>query len=150
MLTPSWIIKNKEMKILKIVLFVTSLLGVGFVVGFYAHRYVVDKKIEKVAELRFARGFQMHLFDRIGVDEEQKTQLAPIVEKYAQQMGKESRDSRQRRREIMDSLYKEIKPLMSEEQIARLEDFSRRFRQKERDRREKMPEKRRRPENVSQ
>jgi hypothetical protein len=139
-----------NMKTLKIVLFVTSLLGVGFVAGFYTHRFVVHKKIERVAELRFAKGFQMHLFDRIGVDEEKKTQLAPIVEKYAQQMGKESRDSRQRRREIMDSLYKEIKPLMSDEQIARLEEFSRRFRQKEKDRREKDIKNRRRPENVSQ
>lgn len=139
------------MKTLKIVLFVTSLLGVGFVAGFFTHRYVVNKKIEKVAEMRFARGFQMRLFERIDADEAQKEKLAPIVKKYAQQMAKESKDSRLRRKEIIDSLYMEMKPLMTDEQIAELEAFSRRFREKERDRRDKKMKKRsRRPENVSQ
>ncbi len=138
------------MKTLKIVLFVTSLLGVGFVAGFYTHRYVVHKKIERVAELRFAKGFQMRLFERIEADEQQRSKLSPIVEKYAQQMAKESKDSRQRRRELMDSLYKEIKPLMTQEQITELEDFSRRFHPKDRERRENDLKKRRRPENVSQ
>ena len=81
-----------------------------------------------------------------------KAQLAPIVDKYAQQMAKESRDARQRRKELVDSLYKEIKPIMTEEQVSEWEAFSRRFRQKERDWKDRNRDmkKRRRPENVAQ
>jgi len=125
------------MKTLKIVLFVVSLLSLGFVGGFYTHRFVVHKKIQKVAELRFAMGFKNHLFEVIKADEEQKDKLAPYVNDYAQQIAKVSRDYRERRIALIDSLYKEIKPLLTKEQLEELEDFSRRFRQKERERRER-------------
>ena len=139
------------MKTLKILLFVISLLGVGFLSGFYSHRYVVNKKIEKVAEMRFARGFSKNLFERIGVDEEQKKQMAPIVNKYAQQMAKISKDSRLKRKELIDSLHEDLKPLMTKTQIEQMDAFSRRFRQKEREWKDRKMKKRRpQPENIAQ
>ncbi len=129
----------------------TSLLGVGFLAGFFTHRYVVGKKIEKVAEMRFAMGFSRNLFERINADEEQKSKMAPVVDKYAQQMAKISRDSREKRKELIDSLYKEIRPFMTQKQIEEMEAFSRRFRHKEREWKDRnMKKKRRRPENVAQ
>ncbi len=124
------------MKTLKIVLFVISLLSVGFIAGFYTHRYVVAKKIEKVAELRFAMGFKKNLFEVIHADQEQRDEMGPVVDKYAQEIARVSRESRMRRKELVDSLYKELKPMMSEEQVTQMEEFSRRFRQKERERRD--------------
>ena len=46
-------------------------------------------------------------------------------------MAKISKDSRMKRKELMDSLYKEIRPLMTQEQLEQLDAFSRRFRHKE-------------------
>lgn len=123
------------MKTLKIIAFVLILLGTGFVGGFVTHRYLLQKKIARVAEMRFARGFERELFRVINADEEQKSQISPHVEKYSSEIGKIMSQSRQKRKEMMDSLYKEIKPLLTEEQLDELDKFGDRFRQMERGRR---------------
>lgn len=129
--------KIQAMKTVKIIAFVVSLLGTGFVGGFVTHRVVVKKGIERVAGMRMAMGFQRELFRVINADEEQKELLAPHVEKYSVQMAKIMNESRFKRKSMMDSLYKEIKPLLSPEQLEELEQFGKRFRQKERERRER-------------
>lgn len=125
------------MKTLKIIAFVVSLLGIGFVGGFVTHRSILQKKIERVAEMRFARGFERELFRVINADEEQKVLLSPHIKKYSTEIGKIMGESRQKRKSMIDTLYEEIKPLLTPEQITDLNDFSKRFRQMEREKRER-------------
>lgn len=115
------------MRNLKIIAAVLSLVGIGFVAGFFTHRYVAVQQIHRVAEMRFASGFEEHLYRVIEADAEQQSRLHPIVQRYAGQIAENHIAARTRRRILIDSMHKDITPLLSVEQIQRLDDFSRRF-----------------------
>ena len=119
------------MKALKITLFVLSLLGVGFISGFYTHRVVVRNKIEKVAKMRFAKGFQQQLYRVIEADSAQIKELAPEVDKYAQKIAELGMTHRLERQAVMDSMVSSIKPKLSKGQVEKLERFGRRFRSRD-------------------
>lgn len=141
----------------KIILAITSLIAIGFVGGFFTHRFITKKTITKVKELNAPPGFQEHLFHRIDATPEQTEQLHPIIFKYGQQIAEVGRESREKRRKIIDQMHEEIKPYLTEEQVHRLDRFSRRFRidrehpvlkkgplpehKRKHDREKKMPEK---------
>ncbi|MCO6491830.1 MAG: hypothetical protein J5I98_25670 [Phaeodactylibacter sp.] len=115
------------MRNLKIITAVFSLVGIGFVAGFFTHRYVAVQQIHRVAEMRFASGFEGHLYRIIDADAEQQSRLHPIVQRYAGQIAENHIAARARRRILVDSMHLEIKPLLSPEQVQKLDDFSRRF-----------------------
>lgn len=118
----------RAMRTLKIVAAVLSLIGIGFVAGFFTHRYVAVQELHRVAEMRFAPGFEEHLYHIIEAGPEQQQQLHPIVHRYAGLISENHIESRARRKALVDSMHQEIKPLLSEEQIEKLDQFSRRFR----------------------
>lgn len=115
------------MKTLKTIITIAGLLIIGFAAGFFTHRYAVQQRIENVAKMRYAAGFEERLFRMIDADAEQREALRPIVDKYARQMAEEFRDHSRKRQQIVDSMHQEIRPLLSEPQLERLEYFHRRF-----------------------
>lgn len=125
------------MRTFKIIAAVLSLVGIGFVAGFFTHRYVAVKQIHRVAEMRFASGFEGHLYHIIEASPEQQEQLHPIVHRYAGLISANHIESRARRRTLIDSMHQEIKPLLSAEQLRKLDDFSRRFREHKKDKKDK-------------
>ena len=116
------------MKYFKATLVVVALLLIGFVSGFYAHRYISVKKIKKVAELRIPRGFQDRFFEAVQADEEQKAILLPIVEEFSKKMGNSHQNMRERHKELTDSLMMELKPHLNKKQLKQLQEFNRPFR----------------------
>lgn len=116
------------MKKTKVILTFIGLIGIGFIAGFFTNRQLTISQIKKVRELGRPGGFQEHLLRTLQVSEEQREQLTPIIEGYSQRIGTLVREHRQRRRELIDSMHAEIKPLLSPDQIRRLEEFSQRFR----------------------
>ncbi|MCO6478188.1 MAG: hypothetical protein J5I94_16270 [Phaeodactylibacter sp.] len=117
------------MRNFKIIAAVLSLIGIGFVAGFFTHRYVAVREIHQVAEMRFAPGFEEHLYHIIEAGPEQQQQLHPIVQRYAGLIAENHIESRARRKTLIDSMHQEIKPLLSAGQLQKLDDFSRRFRE---------------------
>ncbi|MCB9263840.1 MAG: hypothetical protein H6558_02310 [Lewinellaceae bacterium] len=123
------------MRTFKIIAAVFSLVGIGFIAGFFTHRYVALQQIHKVAEMRLPPGFEEHLYHIIGADSEQQKQLHPIVHSYAGRISEVHTDFRARRKALIDSMHQEIKPLLTEEQVQKLDDFSRHFRERTKKRR---------------
>ena len=117
------------MRNIKIAAVVVSLVGAGFVAGFFTHRYVAVQEIHRVAEMRFAPGFEDHLYHIIDADAAQQKQLHPIVHRYAGLIAESHIEFRAQRKSLIDSMHEEIKPLLTGEQVQKLEDFSRRFRE---------------------
>lgn len=117
------------MKTAKIAAAILSLIGTGFVAGFFTHRYLAVQEINRVAQMRFAPGFEERLYKIIDADPELQKQLHPIVQGYAGRIAEDHVASRAKRKALVDSLHEEIKPLLSEEQLQKLDDFSRRFRE---------------------
>ena len=125
------------MEKLKTILVVLGLIFIGFVSGFYVHRQVSMHFIKDVIEMRSPKGFQDHFFSRIDATEEQKEQLLPIVETYSAKISQQHRELRRLRHELIDSMHAEVRPLLTEEQIQRMDEFSRRFRDRNRERRKR-------------
>lgn len=116
------------MKTLKTIITIAGLLIIGFTAGFFTHRFAVQQRIENVAKLRYAAGFEERLFRMIDADAQQREQLRPIVEKYARQIAEAFSEHNRERQQLIDSMHQEIRPLLSETQLERLERFHRRFR----------------------
>jgi hypothetical protein len=134
------------MRNIKGILTVVGLLALGFVGGFFTHRQVTIKQVQKVREIGQERGFHRHLLEFLEPTPEQEEQLEPIILRYAKQMGEQMMEHRQERRVLVDAMHKEIKPLLTDQQIQKLDDFSKRVRgRKDRNgkpqfKREKRPE----------
>ena len=116
------------MKNLKGILTIIGLIALGFTAGFFTHRQVTIKQVQKVREIGQAPGFQRHLLKYLEPTEDQREQLAPIIRRYGQQMGDQMKEHRQERKTLVDSMHEEIKPLLTDEQLEKLDDFSKRFR----------------------
>ncbi len=116
------------MKTYQIIIAAILLLAVGFGAGFYTHRAMSVKRIQRVAQMRYSEGFENNFFRIIQPSAEQRRQLEPIVERYAGHIAANNRESRLRQRQLIDSMHLEVKPMLSTEQVERLEQFSRRFR----------------------
>nr|HQU60931.1 hypothetical protein [Saprospiraceae bacterium] len=108
-----------------------------FAAGFFTHRAMSVKRIQRVAQLRSSAGFEDNLFRIIQPSEEQRAQLSPIVQRYAGQIADNNQESRRRQKELVDSMHLEIKPLLTEKQLEQLDRFSRRFRDYKNHRRKK-------------
>ncbi|HMO38817.1 MAG TPA: hypothetical protein PKC76_05465 [Saprospiraceae bacterium] len=115
------------MRSLKIVLVLVSLVSMGFVAGFHTNRYLVKQKISRVANMRYADGLKQSIFAKINASEEQRRQIAPAIEKYADKVALVYQESRLLRRSLMDSLRAEVKPFLHEEQTNALETFCDRY-----------------------
>ncbi|PHN03123.1 hypothetical protein [Flavilitoribacter nigricans] len=132
------------MKSIKGLLTIIGLLSLGFVGGFFTHRQVTIQQVQKVREIGQAPGFQRHLLQFLEPSADQREQLEPIISRYAQQMGEQWREHRAERKVLVDAMHEEIKPLLTSDQLQKLDDFSKRFRTRRdkngKSRREKRPE----------
>ena len=112
----------------KTILAVIGLVLIGFFAGFFTHRQMTVKRIEKIADMARGPGFQRQLLDNLNVTAEQRKKLDPVVRDFGRRMAELHRDSREKRRAVIDSLHNTIKPHLTPEQTEKLEKFSRRFR----------------------
>jgi Na+-translocating ferredoxin:NAD+ oxidoreductase RnfG subunit len=115
------------MKTFKITLLIISLVGIGFIAGFYTNRFLVKQKINRVANMRYADGLKQSLFEKISATEEQRKQISPAIEKYADKIATRYIDFRVERHDSMDSLRASIKPFLNEKQKEELETFCDRY-----------------------
>lgn len=115
------------MKIFKIALVIISLVGIGFVGGFYTNRLLVKQKIDRVANMRYADGLKQSLFEKINATPEQRKQISPAIEKYADKIATKYIDFRVERHASMDSLRSNIKHLLDPKQQEELETFCDRY-----------------------
>jgi hypothetical protein len=81
---------------------------------------------------------------------EQQEQLEPIIRRYAQQMGEQWREHRQERKALVDAMHEEIKPLLTSDQLEKLNNFSKRFRSKRERKGSSRREKRSEPTGLEQ
>ena len=111
----------------KVILIVLGLLLTGFGAGFLTHRAMVGKQMENVRALGRGAGFGQHLLENIEATTEQKERLHPILKQYGRRMGDMTQETRQRRRTLIDSMHQEIKPMLNDDQIKRLDEITARF-----------------------
>lgn len=115
------------MKTLKTVLTITGLLVIGFTAGFFTNRELIKQQIQRVGDMGGGPRIHDHIFNKIEATAEQQEKLTPIIKEYGQEMGLLMRESRNKRRVLMDSMFAEIKPFLTSEQQSKLVDFRKRY-----------------------
>ncbi|MCI4649045.1 hypothetical protein [Phaeodactylibacter sp.] len=103
------------------------LLAAGFAGGWVTHRSMVVDRMHDVARMRKAGGFEDFLYRRIQATPEQQKTLDPIVQRYGVRIDSMHHRFGSDRRAVIEQMHEEIKPLLTEEQVEKLNRFSRRF-----------------------
>ena len=116
------------MENMKTVLAVIGLIAIGFVGGFITHRQMVKQEVQKVSRLGQAPMFLRHIHEIVNPTEEQQKALEPILREHAMEMAKLMRSTRGERQDLLHELEVAVQPILTEEQIERLQHFNRRFR----------------------
>lgn len=111
------------MKQLKIVLALVGLLSIGFIAGFFTHRIMAKKRIEKVRNLVRKDRFGTQLFEFIEATPEQRAQLDSLVKDNGRAMQSLYENFRKDRRELIDSLELNMAPHLTETQKAQFKEF---------------------------
>jgi hypothetical protein len=112
------------MRNLKIVLALLSLVAIGFVAGFHTHRYLAVRDISRVAAMRSPESYREALLKAIQADDRQRAELEPIMLDYSNRIGAVFHESRQRRRELADSMYAAMRLHLSAPQVKLMEEFA--------------------------
>lgn len=112
---------------LKYSLIIISLLIIGFVIGFLVNGRLTHNKMKKVRSVNTEQGFN-HEFRRIiKPTSEQAAELKPILKEFAKRNHVLMTDFRENQESLFKDLRTEIDPLLTEEQIDRLECSKKRW-----------------------
>jgi hypothetical protein len=110
----------------KSTLLITTTLIIGFVLGLLVHSLMVGNRINEFQRLRKKGGLVKHLEDIIQPTSEQKEKITPILEGYIKRIEPFMLKFRSETRNIMDSLRLELEPILTEQQLEKLEKNLRR------------------------
>lgn len=111
----------------KTVLAVLALLLIGFLMGFQTNRYLMKQHLRQIAESRVGPKLQDRLMKHLELDANQQEQASPILERYTEQLTFVTRESMQKRSQLIDSMHNELKPFLNAEQQEKLDNFSERM-----------------------
>lgn len=107
----------------KSVLMLFSTLLIGVLLGSLTTGAVNNHRMHNLAEMRSARGLAFYLEDVVHpVSEEQREAIRAVLEEAAPRFAETMVESRERMRELTDSVRAELDPLLTEDQRQRLEE----------------------------
>lgn len=107
----------------KSVLMLFSTLLIGVLLGSLTTGAVNNHRMHNLAEMRSARGLAFYLEDVVQpVSEEQREAIRAVLEEAAPRFAETMVESRERMRELTDSVRAELDPLLTEDQRQRLEE----------------------------
>ena len=102
-------------------------LIIGIVLGGLVTARIVHQRMDDIAGVRSQRGFTRFIEKSIEYEnEEQRQQVAEILDQTAESMFRHLRSSRRQSREILDSARTDLSGVLSEEQMEKLEKRLRR------------------------
>jgi hypothetical protein len=122
-------------------------LIIGMVLGGLITARIVHNRVDRIAAVRSHRGFTRFIERSIEYESpEQREQVGEILDRTADSMFRHLRLSRQQTMQILDSARTDLREVLSQEQMERLDKRLRRHRRKHPlGRGEEPPHRRRRP-----
>ena len=103
-----------------ILLLLTLLIGV--IVGVLGSRLYMERRVTKFMAMRNERFFQHRVEALLQPKPEQMDTLKTILDKYQPKFMQLNRRFRAESRAILDSLHKELEPVLTDEQLQRLKE----------------------------
>lgn len=115
--------KNK----LKYSLIIISLLLIGFVIGFLVNGRLTHHKMKKVRSINTEQGFSHEFMRIIDPSPDQAEELKSILKEFSERNHVIIADFRENQKLLFKELRTEIDPLLTDEQIARLDRKKKRW-----------------------
>ena len=110
------------------IILLTTLL-IGFVIGFLTSTQVKESRIRELRTFGSAEGFRFMMEHMLELDDEQKDEIRPVVDKYAKKNFELMKNFRGEFSVLMKEFHKELTPYLTPEQIERLNEFGKRGRE---------------------
>lgn len=110
------------MKKTKPIFIVAGTFLIGFAVGFLVSSQLRMRKMRIASSLMSEESFRGRSYSIIDPTPEQRKRLDPIMLKFAEKNRELILDFRQEATRLMDEHWKEIRPLLNEEQLHRIEE----------------------------
>ena len=121
----------------KPVLIIVGSVLIGIIIGFLVSAQLRHRRMKPVRVFTSERYFREVLYRVIEPDPELQKKLEPVIKKYGRQSIELQEEFRKRFDTQSDDYWKEIKQLLTDEQLKQIEDYRNRMREeRERFRRE--------------
>ena len=104
---------------------VVTMLTAGFVLGVFVSGQYTKSRIERFSSARSVDGFREHMIRELELTAQQLELLNPMFEAHSKKMDALSKKFRNSFAGEMDNFKKEITPILTEEQIKKLEAHDR-------------------------
>lgn len=117
------------MSTFKTVMLMVGLVVIGFLGGFFMHHFLTQKKIEEIKSTMQAGGFSRMLLRHIDLSEKQSDVIKPILNEYGSELADFHFNMIEQRKQVLDSMWSEIKPHLNPDQLEELSERIKRFRQ---------------------
>jgi hypothetical protein len=95
-------------------------LIIGILIGFLAKSWIIKHSFEKFNRLRNEKGLLNAIEENVKISDEQKLILEPILMDFQKKMSKRAEESRAEFHNLIDSLKKEMKAVLNEQQYEEL------------------------------
>ena len=111
-------------------LIIVSTLLLGIIIGFLVSGRLTKVRMEKMKSSFIEDGFSRQLMRTLKPSEEQLKAMRPIMDKFAKIRREKFKDHRAEQSKIFDDFEDELKPILSDDQIERLEEMKEKFNDK--------------------
>jgi hypothetical protein len=108
---------------LKSLLIIIVTLILGILLGVLGSGYFRSKKMKQVRSYTSVEAFTSRFLKVLEPTEDQKQQIVPIIKKFSKENDKLRKKYRDDFRKLMKDFRDELYPLLTEEQIKRLEEY---------------------------
>lgn len=114
---------------LKPILFIFITLLIGFFIGFLTSAQLRHKRMKPVRVYSSERRFRDDAYRFLEPDEAQMEKLDPVIRKYGKASSDLQREFRKNFENLMENYTREIKPLLTQEQLDRINSMEQRRRE---------------------
>ncbi len=113
------------MKVKSLLIIIFTLL-IGFILGWLSSTYMNNRRLKEFRSYASYEGFKYHALEILNPTEEQKEKILPIIDEFSRNNLELKEKYREEFVRLMKDYRDELKPLLNEEQIQRLERRRRR------------------------
>ena len=109
----------------KAVVVISATLILGFAIGFLTSGMINHQRMRKFRSFNSMESFKQRTIHILEPTEEQLKEILPLIDEYAKKMDEIRKDFGKEFFALINDFHNELKPLLTEEQIERLESLMR-------------------------
>lgn len=109
----------------KAVIVISATLVLGFAIGFLTSSMITHQRMKKFRSYNSIESFKQRTIHILQPTEDQLKEIVPLIDEYAKKLDQTRKDFGKEFFALISDFHKELKPLLTEEQIDKLESLMR-------------------------